>query len=406
MRHDAFLTLRLRLSETLWAPPSRSVRCGGSPARAQSARSSQHLRHHTPETRHRQPRPARGGGHRPPKTRKGPGRPAHYPAYVYLIYLAAISLYDSSRHTQSTFQETDNWKIIRTGIRRFLGDEEADALPENGPSLYQWNDFYRKKLRPAVHEFREACRDAGLGRPSPTACSPKRRNEVIGSVRTAARPSTATALWSASFRPDRGIHRRREDRRATTPSCRSRRRDPNGGWRQNCLRKEDRLLLRAPGSKVSQPLHPQRRQCPPPPPGRRSRTRRRSIRRSPAGPRDPGPRPRSHRRQLRHPWRGKHRAPLIRRGLIVFTRQHEGIKPHPWPSTSASARTNASVSTRKTHTTRMPQPADPASVKSRWTGKPCTTLYPYGNSSHAREKQGGASITASKSLVATEYIPS
>ncbi|MGW3651187.1 hypothetical protein [Streptomyces sp. NPDC000878] len=28
-------------------------------------------------------------------------------------------------------------------------------------------------------------------------------------------------------------------------------------------------------------------------------------------------------------WRGKHRAPLIRRGLIVFTRQHNGINPHP-----------------------------------------------------------------------------
>ncbi|MGW3956997.1 hypothetical protein ACWEKM_40295, partial [Streptomyces sp. NPDC004752] len=28
-------------------------------------------------------------------------------------------------------------------------------------------------------------------------------------------------------------------------------------------------------------------------------------------------------------WRGKHRAPLIRRGLIVFTRQHGGIKPYP-----------------------------------------------------------------------------
>ncbi|MFF8923426.1 hypothetical protein ACPCK9_25610 [Streptomyces koyangensis] len=266
----------------------------------------------------------------PPKTRKGPGRPAHYPAYIYLIYLAAISIYDSSRHTQSTFYEPDNWKIIRTEIRRFLGDEEADALPENGPSLYQWNDFYRKKFRPSVHEFRKASRDAWIrqaiahgllseGRRRGDRLRPHRSQTINGDGTVVRPPSDQTEEFTDDEKTgerrrhrvdhDAGIQMEGGDRAVygkkivsfsvrQEARCHSRfilnvdsarhrppEEDPERDEEASvALRLTHEILDRAPGVIAA---------------------------------------------SFDTAWRGKHRAPLIRRGLIVFTRQHDGIKPHP-----------------------------------------------------------------------------
>lgn len=266
----------------------------------------------------------------PPKARKGPGRPAHYPTYIYLIYLAAIAIYDSSRHTQSTFQEPDMWKIVRTEIRRFLGDEEADALPENGPSLHQWNDFYRKKLRPAVHEFREASRDAWIRQAiAHGLLSEKRkrgdwlrphRSQTINGDGTVVRPPSDQ---TEEFTDDEKTGERRRHRV-----------DHDAGIQ---MEGGDRIVY---GKKIVSFSVRQEATC-------HSRfilnadsARHRSPEEDPERDEEASAALRlAHEILDRAPgviaasfdtaWRGKHRAPLIRRGLIVFTRQHDGINPHP-----------------------------------------------------------------------------
>ena len=60
------------------------------------------------------------------------GRTPHFPPYIYMIFLAAISVFGTALATEANLQHPDMWNIVRKGVRLRLGDEEADALPASG----------------------------------------------------------------------------------------------------------------------------------------------------------------------------------------------------------------------------------------------------------------------------------
>jgi hypothetical protein len=266
----------------------------------------------------------------PPKIRKQRGRPAHYPPYIYLIYLASIAIFDSSRSATSTLQHPDMWKVVLTGVRRQLGDSEADALPDRGPSLYQWNDFYHDRLHPAVHEFRKASRDAWIQQTIAHGLLSERRkrgdrlrphrSQVINGDGTVVRPPSDQTEELTKDEKTGEVRRHRVDHDAGIQ-----------------LEGDDNLVY---GKKIVAFSVRQEARC-------HSRfilnvdnARHRSPEQDPERDEEASTALRlAHEILDRAPgviavsydtaWRGKHRAPLIRRGLIVFTRQHGGINPHP-----------------------------------------------------------------------------
>ncbi|MFE2844794.1 hypothetical protein ACFXKS_14710 [Streptomyces scopuliridis] len=266
----------------------------------------------------------------PPKIRKGPGRPARYPPYIYLIYLICIAIYDSSRRTDATLRHPDTWKAVCVGVRRQLGDKEADALPNRGPSRDQWNDFYSDHLHPAVHEFRKASRDVWIQQAIALGMlSQKRkrgdwlrphRSQVINGDGTVVRP------------PSDQTEEYEKDEKSG--EIRYHRVDHDAGIQ---VEGDDNIIY---GKKIVAFSVRQEAKC-------HSRfilnadnARHRSPEQDPEREEEATTAVRlTHEILDRAPgviaasydtaWRGKHRAPLIRRGLIVFTRQHSGITPHP-----------------------------------------------------------------------------
>jgi len=91
-----------------------------------------------------------------------PGRPQKYQPHIYLIYDCAISIFGTATATESNLAAPEFWNIVREGIRSVLGDEEADALLDRGPTRGNWSYFFAKYLKPNLAALRETSRDLWL----------------------------------------------------------------------------------------------------------------------------------------------------------------------------------------------------------------------------------------------------
>ncbi len=93
---------------------------------------------------------------RPPGT---PGRPAHYPAWMWLFYEALISVYVSARAVETELSHPAVWNLIRRKARRALPDR-PDLWPPRRPMRRHHYLYARTHhLQPLVHELWATHRD-------------------------------------------------------------------------------------------------------------------------------------------------------------------------------------------------------------------------------------------------------
>jgi len=91
-----------------------------------------------------------------------PGRPRKFPAYIYLIYDCAITLFGSATAAESNLAAPEFWAIIRDGVRAVMGDQDADALLDRGPTRGNWSYFFARHLKPNLAALREQSRELWL----------------------------------------------------------------------------------------------------------------------------------------------------------------------------------------------------------------------------------------------------
>lgn len=87
------------------------------------------------------------------------GRPPEYPPYVYFVFLCSISIFRSARSTARHLQRELWWNPVCEAVRKHLGSAEADSLKPIGPSLSQWNYFFKNHLKTHMGAVRDASRD-------------------------------------------------------------------------------------------------------------------------------------------------------------------------------------------------------------------------------------------------------
>lgn len=262
---------------------------------------------------------------------RGPGsvgRPLSYPPFIYVIFLCAISVFGSARSTACHLQRPLWWNAVREAVREAVGPGEADALAPVGPSLSKWNYYLRNYLKKHIPAVRDISRDLWIQQALDMGMMPERktrgnwiypdRDQVIhGDATVAAPPSdwtehTITDTETGEIRH----HRVDEDASNTT----------EGGGRKvygNKFLSVATRLGNTPHSRVILALE-----------SIRHKSRKRDPHREDEGTalvrlvkhiltKAPGTRAVTYDMALR----GKHRAPLIAEGIVVFTPNHDGNTP-------------------------------------------------------------------------------
>ncbi|MEH6373830.1 hypothetical protein V7793_05665 [Streptomyces sp. KLMMK] len=152
--------------------------------------------------------------------RRRGGRPAHYPPYVYLLFLAVRGVYGSARTTAGHLQHPTVWNEIKKGVAQHLGTDEAARLPELGPSRNHWQHAQRSLLIPHLEDLNAACRDLALKQAlrqgllpltAPRSWShPARHQLLVGDGTVAKAPTLATTPYTLDETTGE-IRRRRVD---------------------------------------------------------------------------------------------------------------------------------------------------------------------------------------------------
>ncbi|MFD4243726.1 hypothetical protein ACFWP3_19325 [Streptomyces sp. NPDC058525] len=256
------------------------------------------------------------------------GRRPHYPPVVYLIYLCSISIFGSARGTAAYFHYEDWWNRVRTAIRTHVGDDAADALRPTGPTRSNWNHYFRRHLKPALERIRDISGELWVeqalaqGMLCETTKRTSRvrpeRQQVIHGDATVARPPSSHSEPTAVDKKTGEIRRHRVD--------------PDAGV---CIEGGDKLvygnkflstavrLANTPHSRVILAIESIRHKSVEEDPERESEgialvaMVKRILKRA------RGTKAVTYDVALR----GKHRAPLIAEGLVVFTPQHDGLAP-------------------------------------------------------------------------------
>ncbi|MGW5400928.1 hypothetical protein [Streptomyces sp. NPDC003952] len=256
------------------------------------------------------------------------GRRPHHPPIVYMIFLCSISVFGSARATAAHFQEEDYWNRVRSAIRTRLGDEAADALRPTGPTRSNWNHYFRKYLKPAHNKIRDISSDLWVEQALAQGmlCETGKRTSRVRPERHQVLHGDATVA-----RPPSG-HSERQTVDEKTGEMRNHRVDEDagicieGGGKQvygNKFLSTAVRLTAAPHSRVILALESIRHKSPKEDPERESEgialvsMVKRILQRA------RGAKGVTYDVALR----GKHRAPLIAEGLVVFTPQHEGLTP-------------------------------------------------------------------------------
>ncbi|MFI7410727.1 hypothetical protein ACIBU0_18895 [Streptomyces sp. NPDC049627] len=257
------------------------------------------------------------------------GRPPEYPPYIYFVFLCSISIFRSARSTARHLQRELWWNPVCEAVRKHLGSEEADSLKPIGPSLSQWNYFFKNHLKTHMGAVRDASRDLwiqqalnmGMLTESGSRGSwiyPEREQVIHGDATVAAPPSKHTRHEIVDKETGE-VRRHRVDPDASTTT--------EGGGKPVYGNKFLSLAVRVtrtPHSRVILALE-----------SVRTKSRKRDPEREDEGTavvrlmhhilsKAPGIRAFTYDTALR----GVHRAPLVADGIVVFTRQHGGLEPH------------------------------------------------------------------------------
>ncbi|MFK0257441.1 hypothetical protein [Streptomyces sp. NPDC090445] len=143
------------------------------------------------------------------------GRPAAYPPYVYLLFLALRGIHGSARYCAAELRDQDVWDEIRKGIAHHLGKDEARSLPETGPTRHQWQHAQSTLLIPQLEELGETFAELALaqalrqGLLPPEArrswSNPGRHQLIAGDGTVAKSPTLSTVPFSVD---EDGVRRR------------------------------------------------------------------------------------------------------------------------------------------------------------------------------------------------------
>ncbi|WKK21334.1 hypothetical protein QZH56_20965 [Streptomyces olivoreticuli] len=153
------------------------------------------------------------------------GRRAHYPPYIYLVFLAVRGVFGSARGTAGHLQHPSVWHEIKKGVAEHLGNDEAARLPELGPSRNHWQHAQRTLLIPRLDglnaayqtlALRQALNQGLLPPGAPRSWShPQRHQLLVGDGTVAKAPTLATAPYTVDETTGE-IRRRRLDPAAWT----------------------------------------------------------------------------------------------------------------------------------------------------------------------------------------------
>ncbi|MFC7977864.1 hypothetical protein ACFUT3_21810 [Streptomyces cinereoruber] len=156
-----------------------------------------------------------------------PGRPPLYPSYVYLLFLALRGIHGSARYCAGDLQDPQVWRIIREGVAHHLGQDEADRLPDTGPSRHQWQHAQRKLLVPRLEALNASFGDLALAQalrqgllPADARrrwSGPERHQLIAGDGTVAKAPTLSTAPHTVD---------------PTTGEIRRHRVDPASSWQK------------------------------------------------------------------------------------------------------------------------------------------------------------------------------
>lgn len=140
-----------------------------------------------------------------PKDRRV-GCPPHYPPYIWLLFIACRSVHGSARHCAASLQDPDMWNWIRQGVAKHLGQQEADRLPEIGPSRYHWQHAQKSVLLPNLAKLNEKFAQLALAQalrqdllpPQATRSwsNPKRHQLIAGDGTVAKSPTLSTRPYT------------------------------------------------------------------------------------------------------------------------------------------------------------------------------------------------------------------
>lgn len=265
----------------------------------------------------------------PPSEGARVGRPLTYPPYIFIVFLCAISIFGSARRTAAYFADPLWWNPVRSAVRDFISPEEAEALPDTGPTRSQWNYFFQRHLKKAVADLRDTSRTKWIqqaldhGMLSVTTRGSwiyPAREQVIHGDATVAHPPSDQTQAEIIDKETGEIRRHRVDPDASYTT--------EGGGRRVYGNKFLSIAVRAanrPHSRIILALE-----------SVRHKARKRDPHREAEGPaivrlvkeilnKAPGVRAFTYDTALR----GIHRAPLIAQGMVVYTPHHNGLNPHP-----------------------------------------------------------------------------
>lgn len=256
------------------------------------------------------------------------GRRPAYPPFIYMILLASISIFDTAEMACASFQHEHVWKTVREGVRQLRGDAAADGLPETGPQRHHWHDF-RPKMLDVLQELREASRDAWINQAlAQGLLARKRRGTLVRPHRSQVITGDGTVVRPASDQTEEFTVDKK------TGELKHHRVDPDatmqleGGDREIYGNKIVSFSVRdecSPHSRVILNIDTARHQSEELDPDRQEEARVAVRLAMEIRARAPG----NHTVVYDKALRGKHRSPLIRSGLTVFTRQYDGLKPQP-----------------------------------------------------------------------------
>ncbi|RPK40875.1 hypothetical protein [Streptomyces sp. ADI93-02] len=256
------------------------------------------------------------------------GRRPHFPPVVYLIYLCSISVFGSARSTASHFQHEDWWEPVRSAIRTHLGDEAADGLKPTGPTRSNWNHYFRRYLKPAHDKIREISSDLWIEQAlahgmlcdndKRTSRVRPARHQVLHGDATVAKPPSGHSEHETVDERTGEIRRHRVDEDAGVTV--------EGGGKLvygNKFLSTAVRLANTPHSRVILALEAIRHKSLEEDPERESEGVALVEMVKHILTRVPSTKAVTYDAALR----GRHRAPLIAKGLVVFTPQHEGVTP-------------------------------------------------------------------------------
>ncbi|MEU9348019.1 hypothetical protein AB0D74_43170 [Streptomyces sp. NPDC048278] len=257
------------------------------------------------------------------------GRPPGHPPYVYFVFLCAISIFGSARSAARHLQRDLWWNAVRDAVRKHLGPEESNNLKPTGPSLSQWNYFFKNHLKAHLDSVRDTSRELWIrqalsmgmmadSRSRGSWIRPEREQVLHGDATVAAPASTQTSHEITNTETGE-VRRHRVDPDASYTT--------EGGGRRVYGNKFLSLavrLSRTPHSRVILALEVVRHKSAKRDPEREDEGTAvvRLVRHLMS--KAPGIRAFTYDTALR----GVHRAPLIAEGIVVFTPQHGGLEPY------------------------------------------------------------------------------